>query len=191
MFQITIFFSFALTCEVIGDPEVTKLGFAWQIFMATKCCLTFENQSRSFGGRKGGYGSPQWGALQAYISGARFNTHIGGGTYVLCPPPHLVLRISQKWRRVAPPNLEYLAQIKNTPCVQILTSQVKRSGHQVSSKSDVHYGTGIKIKDRAVVTVWIRMFSNIQDEIFGVDTYRMFISEFKWPQVRSIFDPAH
>ena len=44
------------------------------------------------------------------------------------------------------------AQIKNTPCVKMLTSQVKRSGHQVRSKSDVHSGTGFKLQDRAVST---------------------------------------
>ena len=47
------------------------------------------------------------------------------------------------------------AQIENTPCVQILTSQVKRSGHQVRSKSDVHSGTGLKLEGRAVDTVLV------------------------------------
>ena len=41
-------------------------------------------------------------------------------------------------------------KIKNTPFVQILTSQVKRSGHQVTSKSDVHSGPGFKLEDGAV-----------------------------------------
>ena len=50
------------------------------------------------------------------------------------------------------------AELKNTHCVQILTSQVKRSGHQVGSKSDVHPGTGFKFEDRAVGTVLVRMF---------------------------------
>ena len=57
------------------------------------------------------------------------------------------------------------AQIKNTPCVQILTSQLKRSGHQVRSKSDVHSGTGLKLEDHAVGTVLVRMFLNFQDEV--------------------------
>ena len=55
------------------------------------------------------------------------------------------------------------AQIKNTSCVQILISQVKRSGHQVKSKSDLRSGTGFKIKDGAVGKVLVQMFSNFQD----------------------------
>ena len=50
------------------------------------------------------------------------------------------------------------AQINNTHCVQILTSQIKRSGHQVRSKSDVHSGTGFKLEDRAADTGLVRMF---------------------------------
>ena len=58
------------------------------------------------------------------------------------------------------------AQLKSTPCVQVLISQVKRSGHQVRSKSDVHSGTGFKLEDRTVGTVLVRMFStNFQDEV--------------------------
>ena len=51
--------------------------------------------------------------------------------------------------------------------MQILSSQVKRSGHQVRSKSDVHSGTGFKLEDRAVGTVLVRMFLNFQDEVLG------------------------
>ena len=58
---------------------------------------------------------------------------------------------------------EYLKN--DTPCVQILTSQVKRSGHQVRPKSDVHSETGFKLEDGAVGTVLVRMFSNFQDEV--------------------------
>ena len=57
------------------------------------------------------------------------------------------------------------AQIKNTPCVQILISQFKRSGHQVRSKSAVHSGTGRKLEGRAVGTFLVRMSSNFQDEV--------------------------
>ena len=52
------------------------------------------------------------------------------------------------------------AQIKNTPCMQILTSQAKRSGHQGRSKSDVHSGTGLKLEDRTVGTAVVRTFFN-------------------------------
>ena len=80
--------------------------------------------------------------------------------------PHLFFREYLKQRRSALPNLGYpCAQIKNTPCVQMLTSQVKRSGHQVRSKSDVHSGTAFKLEDRAVGTFLVRMFSNFQDEV--------------------------
>ena len=57
------------------------------------------------------------------------------------------------------------AKLKNTPCVQSLTCQVKRSGHQFRSKSDAHSGTGFKLEDRAVGTVLVRMFSNFQGEV--------------------------
>ena len=57
------------------------------------------------------------------------------------------------------------AQIKNTPCMQILTFQVKRSGHQVRSKSNVHSGSGFKLEDRAVGTVLVQIFLNFQDEV--------------------------
>ena len=57
------------------------------------------------------------------------------------------------------------AENKKTSCVQTFTSQLQRSGHQVRSKSDVHSGTGFKIKDRAVGIVLVRKFSNFQDEI--------------------------
>ena len=46
----------------------------------------------------------------------------------------------------------------------ILTSQVKRLGRQVRSKSDVHFGNALKLEDRAVATVIVRMFSNFQDD---------------------------
>ena len=77
------------------------------------------------------------------------------------------------------------AQIKNTPCVQILTSQVKRSGHQVRSKSDVHSDPGFKLEGRAVGTALVQMFANFQDEVLEwVYTYRMHISDLYdqlWP----------
>ena len=57
------------------------------------------------------------------------------------------------------------AQIKNTPSVQILSSQVKRSGHQVRSMSDDHSGTGLNLEHRAVGTVLVRMFSYFQNEV--------------------------
>ena len=56
-------------------------------------------------------------------------------------------------------------QLNNTPCVQILTSQVKWSGHQVRSKSDLQSGDRFKLEDRAVGTVLVRMFSHFQDEV--------------------------
>ena len=71
------------------------------------------------------------------------------------------------------------AKIKNTPCVQILTSQVKRSGLQVRSKTDVHSGTGFKLEDRAVGTVLVQMFSNFQDEVL------------KWISTEFIFRICH
>ena len=57
------------------------------------------------------------------------------------------------------------AQLKNTPCLQILTSQVKSSGSQVRSESDVHSGTGFKLAVRAVGTVLVLTFSNFQHEV--------------------------
>ena len=44
-------------------------------------------------------------------------------------------------------------------CIVKVTYQVKGSGHQVKSKSDVHSGTGFELEDRAVSTVLVRMFS--------------------------------
>ena len=49
--------------------------------------------------------------------------------------------------------------------MQILTYQVKRSGHQVWSKSDVQSEIDFKLEDRTVGTVLVRMFSNIHDEV--------------------------
>ena len=37
--------------------------------------------------------------------------------------------------------------------------------YQVTSKSDVHTGTGFKLEDRALGTVLVRMFSHFQYEI--------------------------
>ena len=42
------------------------------------------------------------------------------------------------------------AQFNNTSCVQMLTSQVKRSGRQVRSKSEMHSVIGFKPEDRSV-----------------------------------------
>ena len=76
-------------------------------------------------------------------------------------------------------------QIKNTHCVQVLTSQVKRSGHQVSSKSDVHSGAGLKIEDRAVGTVLIRIFSNFQDEVLEWIPTNCLVRIFHFSDLRS------
>ena len=66
--------------------------------------------------------------------------------------------------------------------MQIFTSQVKRSGHKVRSKSNVHSGTGCKFEDRAVGTVLVRMFSNFQDDVLEkIPTgYRVYISDFSF-----------
>ena len=50
------------------------------------------------------------------------------------------------------------AQIKNTRCVQILTSQVKRSGHQVRANSDVHSETSFKLQDFILFYLFIYLF---------------------------------
>ena len=86
---------------------------------------------------------------------SRANTRTGGG--LLCPPPALREYLKKSWG--------YCELINNTPSVQILTSQIKRSGNQVRSKSDVPSGTDLKPEDRAVSTVLVRMFSNFQDEV--------------------------
>ena len=78
------------------------------------------------------------------------------------PSLHQFSQISQKRRRQV---WGTCAQIKNTLSVQILTSQVKRSDHQVRSKSDVHSGTGFKLEERVVGTVLVRTFSNFQDGV--------------------------
>ena len=80
-------------------------------------------------------------------------------------PPTVLSQMPKNGGTKRHQNLGTCAQINNTPCVQILTSQAKRSGHQIRSKSDVHSGTGFKLEDRAAGTVLVRMFSNYQNEV--------------------------
>ena len=78
------------------------------------------------------------------------------------------------------------APIKNTPCVQILTSQVKRSCHQVRSKSDMHSGTGPA--SNLKIVLWAQFqsegFQNFRINI-GAGTYRTYISDFLFILVTS------
>ena len=55
----------------------------------------------------------------------------------------------------------------NFVCVQILTSQVKKSAHQVRSKSGAQLGTNFKLEDRALGTVLVWMFSNFQNKYWS------------------------
>ena len=76
------------------------------------------------------------------------------------PPPPPVFRKYLK-NGGARTNQQY------TLCVNFDLNQVKRSGHQVRSKSDVHAGTGFMLEDRVVGAVLVRMFSNFQDEVWS------------------------
>ena len=108
----------------------------------------------------------------------------------------------------------------NTPCMQILTSQVKMSGHQVRSKSDAHSGTGFKLEDSECcghsfspnVFFQVEVFEWIPTQCIScpacivchrgfklgrfyddLGTSNLYISDFLylWPKVRSVPWPLH